>query len=102
MPAPRRRGVYDTVKYVVVETDGLRDEAQPGGIELEEPTATVDQILRRSFTRRQVPSPTDADYESDDDDDDHATTTRTTPTIPTLTMPSGAPPVRREHIRAAW
>ncbi|CAO2655356.1 Nn.00g104200.m01.CDS01 [Neocucurbitaria sp. VM-36] len=83
MPAPRRRGVYDRVEYIVVERDDVKVEGQVGDIDLEEPTATVDQHLRRSFTRRQAPSPTDVDYESDDEDD-YYTTTR-----PTLTAPTG-------------
>lgn len=96
MPNPRRRGVYERVEYVVVERDGKRDEVQFGGIQAEEPTATVDRILRRSYTRRQQPSPTDVDYDTDDEDDFlDPEQTRTTTTTPTLTIPSGPPAVRR-------
>ncbi|KAF1847118.1 uncharacterized protein K460DRAFT_352298 [Cucurbitaria berberidis CBS 394.84] len=91
MPNPRRRGVYDGVEYVVVKRDGVRKAGPFDGIELEKPTATVDRIhRRRSFTRRQQPSPTDTDDESDDEDD-HASTTPTIRTTPTLTIPTGTP-----------
>lgn len=94
MPAPRRRGVYEKVEYVVVEREGASDDEGPsGGIELEEPTATVNRILRRSYTRRQEPVSTDADYDSDDEDDDLPTSTIST--APTPTNPSGPPAVRR-------
>ncbi|KAH7370971.1 hypothetical protein BKA66DRAFT_424818 [Pyrenochaeta sp. MPI-SDFR-AT-0127] len=89
MPAPRRRGGYDRVEYVVVERDGATNEDQLDDIEAEQPTATVKQLLRRSYARRQT---ADVDYDTDDEDDFFTTeTTGTTETSPTLTIPSGPP-----------
>ncbi|KAF1943756.1 hypothetical protein EJ02DRAFT_399755 [Clathrospora elynae] len=89
MPAQWRRGVYDKVEYIVVERDGVKDEGQFG---VEQPTATVDRILRRSEARRQVPTPTNMAYESDSgsDDENHHPATRKAVTTPTLAMPSAS------------
>jgi hypothetical protein len=93
MPTPWRRGVYDKVEYVVVERDGVREEGETVS---EEPTATINRILRRSHVRRGYPSPTDVDYESDDNkDDDLASKATMTTTIPTIVIPSGPPAVRK-------
>jgi hypothetical protein len=100
MPTPWRRGTYEKVEYVVVERDGARVEVKIGS---EEPTATINRMLRRSHARRQYPSPTDADYESDDDEDDNlASRTTMTTTIPTIAIPSGPPAVRRTHTLAEF
>jgi hypothetical protein len=93
MSTPWRRGAYDKVEYVVVGTDGARDG---GNTVSEEPTATINRMLRKSHIRREYQSPTDADYESDDDEDDHlASKTTVTTLIPTIAIPSGPPAVRR-------
>jgi hypothetical protein len=95
MPAPWRRGAYDQVNYVVVERDGARDDGKSGS---EEPTATINRMLRRSHARRQYPSPTDVDYKSDDEEDDDIPSQTTISTmIPTIAIPSGPPAVRRAY-----
>jgi hypothetical protein len=94
-PAPWRRGVYDQVDYVVVKKDGARDDENSGS---EEPTATINRMLRRSHARRQYPSPTDVYYGSDDDEDDDIPSQTTINTmIPTIAIPSGPPAVRRTY-----
>lgn len=88
MPAPQRRGAYETVEYVVVERDDSLGVARVGSPEKEAPATTVDRILRRSYMRRQASATTDAD-DSDDDDDYTSTpkTTRTTSVLPSTTGP---------------
>jgi hypothetical protein len=93
MPTPWRRGVYDKVEYVVVARDGARDGEDTVS---EEPTATINRMLRKSHTKREHSSPMDADYESDgDEDDDLASKTTIAVMIPTIAIPSGPPAVRR-------
>lgn len=91
MPAPWRRGGQDRVEYVVVERDGLDGEGQAADFDIETPTPSMGHILRRSYTRRQMPSPTGVDYDSDDDDEPTKTSTRPL-AIPSAT--SGPPRVR--------
>jgi len=69
MPASWRRGIYEKVRYVIVERDGTKEERQVDGIEGTLPTATVPRPSQRSYTRRQEPGPTDVDDDSDDEDD---------------------------------
>ncbi|KAF2826007.1 hypothetical protein CC86DRAFT_37930 [Ophiobolus disseminans] len=85
MPAPWRRGRQDRVDYVIVERDGVDGEIQSSGIEIEKPRPTIRRILRRSYTKRQMPAPTEIDYDSDDDDE------RTTSAVRPLTIPSATP-----------
>jgi len=79
------------VDYVVVERDGV-EGVQAAGFATETPTPTVGRIRRRSYTRRQMPAPTDVEYDSDDDDESTSSVVRSV-TIPSAT-PSGPPPVR--------
>ena len=99
MPTSWRRGAYDSVGYVVVERDGVKHERRLGS---EEPTATVNSMLRRSRVRRQEPIPTDTDDESDEDYeyDESATPAVTPMTTPSLAVPSGPPTVRRILVSA--
>jgi hypothetical protein len=90
MPTPWRRGVYDKVDYVVVERDGVLHERE---LVVEEPTATVD---RQSRIKRQEPSPTNGEYDSDSDEDDYPEDpAMTAMTTPSLMIPSGTPAVRK-------
>jgi hypothetical protein len=96
MPTPWRRGVYDKVEFVVVEKDCVSDR---GKTVSEEPTATINRMLRRSHARREYPSPTDAGYDSDDDESGDLTSKASmskatmTTMIPTIAFPSGPPVV---------
>ncbi|RAR00604.1 hypothetical protein DDE82_007175 [Stemphylium lycopersici] len=90
MPTSWRRGAHDSVGYVVVERDGIKHERRLGS---EEPTATVNRLLRRSRARRQEPIPTDTNDESEDDYeyDESAAPAITPMTTPSLAVPSGPP-----------
>lgn len=76
MDAPKQK-----VEYVVVERDGVTgDERQEGFMAA--PTPTIDQILSRSYMKRQ-PTATDDVDDSDNDDDFATTTTTATPSFGT-------------------
>ena len=84
MISPKPRRWNDKVDYVVVERDGVPEVGQQ---EDTIPTPTIDQILPRSYTKRQPTATDDAD-DSDDEDDFPMTSTTATPSS------GGAPPVR--------
>lgn len=84
MPAPRRYEKQARAAYVVVERNGVEDAGQNVGLAAANPTPTQRRTLRRSNARRQMPQPTDNDYESDDDYDRTSSTLRPTPTGPSI------------------
>jgi hypothetical protein len=88
MLTPGRRGVYEKVDYVVVERDGATEEIQLA----EQPSATVDQILRTPQAIRQR----DYGNGSDDENDDPGIPLMTMLPSPTIPMPAatGFPTVR--------
>lgn len=75
------------VDYVVVERDGSAGNLQQEGANATA-TPTIDQILSRSYTKRQQPTATDNEDDSDDEDDFPTASTTTTPSS------GGPPPVR--------
>lgn len=98
MVAPKERRWGEKVEYVVVKRDGGNGIAEQEGFHAT-PTPTIDQILSRSYTRRQQPSTTNDDSDSDDDDDRRKPSTTATPTFG-----GGPPPVRANHVgrRSCW
>lgn len=81
---------------MVVDGSNGKRQDRSGGIDVLEPTATVDRIIRRAYNRRQDPEPTDLDYDSDDDDyPSPSPTMPTTTTAAATTGSSGTPAVRR-------
>ncbi|KAF2848162.1 hypothetical protein T440DRAFT_178240 [Plenodomus tracheiphilus IPT5] len=98
MPASWRRSVNEKVEYIVVDRDENKEEAQAQNVDVEDPMATVNRILKRSNTKRQVPEPTDVDSDSDDEDDlpsSNSTTTMAASTsTPEATLPTGMPAFR--------
>lgn len=81
MKSSKPRRWNDKVEYVVVERDGATGSEQLDGFHVT-PTPTIDQILSRSYTKRQQPTSTD-DGDDSDDDDDLGTTTTATPSFGT-------------------
>lgn len=69
------------MEFVVVERDRVTGSGQLDGFNAT-PTPTIDQILSRSYTKRQQPTATD-DGDDSDDDDDFGTTTTATPSFGT-------------------
>ena len=87
MVSPKHRRWNEKVGYVVVKRDGVAGDEQQEGVSAT-PTPTIDQILSRSYTRRQQPSATDGGDGSDDDDDFPTISATATPS------PGEPPPVR--------
>lgn len=87
MNSPKLRRWNDKVEYVVVERHGVTRDSQQEGFNAT-PTPTIDQILSRSYTKRQQPTTTGDGDDSDDEDDFGTTTTTATPSFGT------PPPVR--------
>ncbi|KAF3053785.1 hypothetical protein E8E11_006504 [Didymella keratinophila] len=81
MNSPKPRRWNDKVEFVVVERDRVTGSGQLDGFNAT-PTPTIDQILSRSYTKRQQPTATD-DGDDSDDDDDFGTTTTATPSFGT-------------------
>ncbi|KAJ8111396.1 hypothetical protein OPT61_g6000 [Boeremia exigua] len=82
MNSPKRW--VEKVEYVVVERDGVARNVQLGDIR---PTPTIEQILPRSYTKRQDRRAPDNGDDSDDDDDSSTTSTTATPSF------GGPPPL---------
>ncbi|KAI8932126.1 hypothetical protein NX059_011010 [Plenodomus lindquistii] len=99
MPASWRPLVGEKLDYIVVDREENEQEVQAHNLDVEDPTATVDRILGRSYTKRQAPPlPTDVDSDSDDEDDypsSNSTSSTSTLTSTTQTMlPTGMPEFR--------
>ncbi|KAH7384259.1 hypothetical protein DE146DRAFT_770032 [Phaeosphaeria sp. MPI-PUGE-AT-0046c] len=91
MPASWRRGGEDRVKSVVVERDGVDGGREAVEIRIEPPTRTANRIFRRSHAKRQAPTPTDIQLESDDDSDYEDDFSSATPTKRPFTLTSSVP-----------
>jgi hypothetical protein len=91
MPSSWRRGGGDRVDYVVVERDGVNGEREAVGIEIGDPTSTVRRRFRRSLAKRQMPTPTRTEVDSDDDSDLEDELESLLPTSRPFTIPSAAP-----------
>lgn len=92
MDSPQARRWIEKVEYVVVNRGGVAEEVQlPGSNTI--PTPTVEQIVSRSYARRQEPSVTGIGDDSDDEDDFSTTATTATPSS------GGPPPVRTRRER---
>lgn len=72
-----------------------KKEAQAHNVEVQDSTATANRRLRRSYTKRQAPEPTDIDSDSDDEEDEPAfnstISTVTSTMTATATLPTGLP-----------